>query len=142
MGSEEVGGLGEVKPMRLPDFEARYRFFFNPIRYTSLGLAVLEAMMIGLPIMGLATTEMVTVVENGISGCLDTCVDRLVGCMRELLASPGEARRLGEGARRTALERFNIRRFVRNWEDAFAHVAGRPTGVTVRRQLEQVGGAG
>jgi hypothetical protein len=43
MGSEEVGGLGEIQPMELPAFEARYRFFFNPIRYTSLGLAVCEA---------------------------------------------------------------------------------------------------
>jgi NAD(P)-dependent dehydrogenase (short-subunit alcohol dehydrogenase family) len=29
----------------------------KPVRYTSLGLAVCEAMMLGLPIIGLATTE-------------------------------------------------------------------------------------
>jgi len=40
------------------------RFFFNPIRYTSLGLAVCEAMMVGMPIIGLATTEMATTVQN------------------------------------------------------------------------------
>src|SRR5439155_16544577 len=39
MGSEEWGGLGEVPPPDLPAFAARYRFLFNPIRYTSLGLA-------------------------------------------------------------------------------------------------------
>lgn len=33
--------------------------------------------MVGLPIIGLATTEMVTVVENG-SGYVDTDVDKLV----------------------------------------------------------------
>ena len=36
MGTEESGGLGEVPPMQLAAFQARYRFFFNPIRYTSL----------------------------------------------------------------------------------------------------------
>ena len=41
--------------------KSHYRFFFNPIRYTSLGLAVCEAMMIGMPIIGLATTEMAAV---------------------------------------------------------------------------------
>src|SRR5690606_4327570 len=42
MGAEEMpGGLGEVQHARLPAFVSRYRFFFNPIRYTSLGLAVI-----------------------------------------------------------------------------------------------------
>ena len=40
MGAEEAGGIGEVGNLALPAFCARYRFFFNPIRYTSLGLAV------------------------------------------------------------------------------------------------------
>ncbi len=58
MGAEEAGGLGEVRHVELAAFAARYRFFFNPIRYTSLGLAVIEAMMVGMPIVALATTEM------------------------------------------------------------------------------------
>src|SRR5438445_2243880 len=124
MGTEESGGLGEVPPMQLAAFMARYRFFFNPIRYSSLGLAVCEAMMIGLPIVGLATTEMATVVENGVSGYVDTDPSRLIAPMRELLADPAEAKRLGDGARQKARERFNIRRFARDWQEAFAHVTG------------------
>ncbi|HEX5272667.1 MAG TPA: glycosyltransferase [Gemmataceae bacterium] len=122
MGSEECGGLGEVKPMQLAAFEVRYRFFFNPIRYTSLGLAVCEAMMLGMPVVGLATTEMVTAVEDGVSGYLDTDPAKLVGRMRELLRDPAEARRLGDAARRRARERFDVRRFARDWEAAFALV--------------------
>ena len=72
MDAESLGGLGEVAPSELARFASRYRFFFNPIRYTSLGLAVIEAMMIGLPIIGLATTELATVIENGISGFVAT----------------------------------------------------------------------
>ena len=125
MDAESLGGLGEVSPPDLPAFEARYRFFFNPIRWTSLGLAVLEAMTIGMPIVGLATTEMATAVENGVSGYVDTDLGRLVEPMRDLLADPAEARRLGEGARRRALERFRIDRFARDWEETFAEVAGR-----------------
>ncbi len=125
MASREAGGLGEVPHHELPAFEARYRFFFNPIRYTSLGLAVCEAMMVGLPIVGLATTEMATAVENGVSGYVDTNVDRLVEAMHLLLKDPAEARRLGEGARRRALERFNIQRFVHDWDDTFTLVSGK-----------------
>ena len=121
MGSEQLGGLGEVRHDQLPAFASRYRFFFNPIRYTSLGLAVCEAMMVGLPIIGLATTEMVTVIDKG-SGYVDTDVDKLVEVMRQLLKNPDEARILSEGARVKARSRFNIQRFTRDWNEAFALV--------------------
>lgn len=119
MGALEAGGVGEIEHAQLPAFSAQYRFFFNPIRYTSLGLAVIEAMMIGMPIVGLATTEMATVIENGVSGYVNTDVNILVARMQYMLADPNHARRLGEGARRYALERFHIDRFVRDWNDAF-----------------------
>ncbi|HZW32516.1 MAG TPA: glycosyltransferase [Isosphaeraceae bacterium] len=125
MDAESLGGWGEVPPMRLAAFEARYRFFFHPIRWTSLGLAVVEAMMLGMPVVGLATTELATVIENGVSGWIDTDIGRLVAAMRRLLEDPAEARRLGEGARRRARERFAIERFARDWEDTFALVTGR-----------------
>lgn len=128
MGWHLAAGLGEVPHRDLAAFCAPYRFFFNPIRYTSLGLAVCEAMMIGMPILGLATTEMVTVVTNGVSGFLETDVQKLAGHMRRLLHAPDEARALGEGARRVALERFTIDRFARQWDEVFALVAGRPLG--------------
>ena len=124
MNATRLGGLGEVRRPDLAAFEARYRFFFNPIRYTSLGLAVIEAMMIGLPVVGLATTEMATVVEDGVSGFVATDVGRLIGPMHDLLSDPEAARRMGAQARRAALERFSIERFAREWEDAFATVVG------------------
>ena len=122
MANESAGGIGEVIHKDLPAFEARYRFFFNPIRWTSMGLAVIEAMMVGLPIVGLATTEMATAIRNGESGFVDTDPARLIDAMQALLRDPAEARRLGEGARRHALERFGIGRFIDDWNDAFAHV--------------------
>jgi glycosyltransferase involved in cell wall biosynthesis len=122
MGAEEMGGLGEVLHAELPAFAANYRFLFNPIRYTSLGLAVIEAMMIGMPIIGLATTEMSTVIENGRSGYVDTSVQMLVERMKELLRNPREARRLGQYARLQAMERFGIRRFVNDWNQTFNDV--------------------
>jgi glycosyltransferase involved in cell wall biosynthesis len=138
MGAEALGGLGEVQPPQLARFAARYRFFFNPIRYTSLGLAICEAMMAGMPVIGLATTELVTVVRNGESGWLDTRLDALIERMEALLGSPAEARRLGEGARRTALERFGIDRFARDWAAAFALVTGTDAPRGVVRQPRAV----
>lgn len=124
MAAEELGGIGEIQPPGLAAFECRYRFFFNPIRYTSLGLAVCEAMTLGMPIVGLATTEMATAIQNGVNGYVDTDLNKLVSAMRHLLRDLDDARRLGDGARRYALERFDIRRFARDWEQTVAEVAG------------------
>jgi hypothetical protein len=142
MDAESLGGLGEVFPPALPAFEARYRFFFSPIRWTSLGLAILEAMTIGLPVVGLATTELVTAITNGVHGFLDTDPDRLLEPMRRLLADPAEAQRLGANARRLALDRFHIARFARDWEEAFRLVTGRQRlmGTPVRKEGALVGG--
>jgi glycosyl transferase family 1 len=137
MFAEELGGLGEVAPPELAAFVARYRFFFHPIRYTSLGLAACEAMMLGMPVVALATTEMSTVVENGVSGWIDTDVARLIGHMKDLLGDPAEARRLGEGARKVARERFSVERFAADWDRALREVVGnpppRPVGAGVAR---------
>ncbi|WKB54297.1 glycosyltransferase family 4 protein [Eleftheria terrae] len=121
---QDIGGLGEVENHRLAEVMSQYRFFFNPIRYTSLGLSIIEAMMVGLPIVGLATTELVTVICNGENGYLDTRPERLIEAMQRLLADPKEAQEWGAAARKTALQRFGIERFVDDWLDVFETVAG------------------
>jgi hypothetical protein len=125
MESEQIGGLGEIPHNELPRFAARYRFVFHPARYTSLGLAVCEAMMLGLPVVGMATTELVTVIRDGVSGYIDTSVERLIPRMRALLEDRTLARRLGEAARGTAQRRFAMTRFVREWLDVFAQATSR-----------------
>ena len=124
MGSEACGGAGEVNHHELPERMAAHRFFFNPIRYTSLGLAVIEAMRVGAPVVGLATTELASVIHSGVNGIIDTRIGTLVDAMRELIADPAEARRLGEAGRQMAEERFGIERFVGDWMSALREVAG------------------
>lgn len=123
MNAQHAGGIGEIGNLDLAAFSARYRFFFNPIRWTSLGLAIIEAMTIGMPIVGLATTELATVIVNGENGYVATDIEPLIEAMRAMLAEPREARRLGEGARRTALERFGIDRFAAEWDGLLREVA-------------------
>jgi hypothetical protein len=126
MEATSLGGLGEVKRDDLPAFLAPYRFFFHPIRWTSFGMAACEAMMVGLPIVALATTEMPTVIVDGDAGFVDTRVDRLVGAMEQLLADPALAQRLGGRAREIALDRFGLARFVADWNNALRDVTGTP----------------
>ena len=125
MDSEALGGAGEVPNMALACTMARYRFFFNPIRYTSLGLAVVEAMTAGLPIVALATTELPTVIRNEVNGYIDTRPRRLVDAMKWLLEDPDTARRWGAAARETALARFGMPRFIAEWKAVLAECCDR-----------------
>ncbi|HEY8477657.1 MAG TPA: glycosyltransferase family 4 protein [Chloroflexota bacterium] len=124
MDSERLGGLGDLPQRELLERETRYRFFFNPIRYTSMPLAVIEAMALGLPIVCLATTALYTAVVDGVTGYIDCDLQRLADVMRHLLADRGEAERLGRNARALALDRFGIERFVRDWNHVFQEVCG------------------
>jgi len=124
MGTEEYG-IGEVLHPQLPEFISKYRFFFNPIRYTSLGLSVCEAMMLGVPVVGMATTEMVTTIQNGVNGFLDTNIDKVIKSMKMLLDDRELAHRIGEKGRETANERFTISRFTADWEKTFRQVVDR-----------------
>ena len=119
MGSEKFGGLGDLPHRRLHETETRYRFFFNPIRYTSLPLSVLEAMALGLPIVALATTEIPRAVPNGEAGFVSNNREELLAGMARLIADRELARKLGERARDLARENHGIERFVQNWNRAF-----------------------
>jgi len=120
MGSEETGGLGEVANMEVAACMARYRFFFSPVRYASLGLSLVEAMLCGVPVVGFAATELPCVITSGRDGYVDTRPQRLHEVMRQLLHEPALARQWGAAGRRTALQRFSLGRFIGDWNQALA----------------------
>jgi len=124
METEVFGGLGDIPYRDLHRRVAKYRFLFSPIRYTSLPLAVVEAMTMGMPVVALATTELPTVIENGETGYVSCDSDKLIDAMQFLLAKPKEAHRLGTNARVVARERFGLERFIRDWNGAFAQCSG------------------
>lgn len=115
MGSESHGGLGEIAHDKLAPLLAHYRFFFHPVRYTSLGLAVLEAMFAGMPVVALASAEIASVLRDGDTGFVDSRPRVLQDRMIELLEDETLARALGERGRRMATQRFAIGRFVDDW---------------------------
>lgn len=119
IGSENIGGLGEIDHLLLPNFLTKYRFFFYPARYTSLSLSMLEAMAVGLPIVALETTETSNVIENYVSGFTGNNVEKLIAQMKVLLHNFSIAKEMGRNARKVILNRFNLKRFANDWERIF-----------------------
>src|SRR3712207_2788020 len=107
---------------------ASHRFLFHPARYTSFGMSVCEAMLLGVPVVALATTEMPTVITDGVNGVVSTDPAHLEAGMQALLKDPGLARRLGDAGRETARERFGIERFAREWLDVLHEAVDRGRG--------------
>jgi glycosyltransferase involved in cell wall biosynthesis len=122
MGSDLLGGAGNVPQHEMPSVLAAHRLFFSPIRHTSLGLAVVEALHAGIPVVALATTELASVIRSGQDGYVDTRLPYLVAAMKQLLDDPGLAGQWGRAGQALARERFSIGRFVDDWLRVLAEV--------------------
>jgi hypothetical protein len=94
---------------------ARRRVYVHPVRWTSLGLSLLEAMHLGMPVVGLATTEAVEAVPPE-AGVLSTRPERLWAAVRHYLDDVDAARLAGKAARAAALERYGLARFLADWD--------------------------
>jgi len=118
-----LGGVADLPQDELHDAMARRRVYLHPIRWTSLGLSLLEAMHLGMPVVALGTTEVHEAVPAA-AGVVSTRVDVLADAMRRLVADAEESAERGRAARAAALERYGLERFLEDWDTALAEVAG------------------
>ncbi len=123
LGTDRVTLVGDLPHDRLHPELARRRAYLHPLRWTSLGLSLIESMQIGLPVVCLAATEAVEAVPQG-AGVLSTDLDVLVAGLRELVADPELARGMGEVGRDYALRRFGLARFLSDWDQLLVSLAG------------------
>ncbi|MFH8802036.1 glycosyltransferase [Streptomyces sp. NPDC017936] len=94
---------------------ARCRLYLHPVRWTSLGLSLLEAMFLGMPVVALDTTEVREAVPEG-AGVVSNRFDVLEDAVRRFAADPAHARATGEAARAAVQARYGERRFRDDWE--------------------------
>ena len=114
----DLFGIGAID---LPHAElhremARRRAYLHPIRWTSLGLSLLEAMHLALPVVVLGTTEAFEAVPQE-AGAVSTRLDVLEAALARLVADPDEARERGQAARAAALARYGLDRFLADWDE-------------------------
>lgn len=100
---------------------ARRRVYVHPIRWTSLGLSLLEAMQLGMPVVALATTEAARAVPPG-AGVVSPSVSELHDAMRAFIEDEELARETGAAARQAALERYGLKRFLERWDQVLTEV--------------------
>jgi hypothetical protein len=121
IASEDAGGLGNLPQHLLHDEVAKRRCYLHPYRWTSLGLALLEAMHLGVPVVAFDVTEAREAIPPG-AGVVSNRWDVLTSAIRELRADPDHARAVGEAGRRAALERYGLARFLSDWDRLLTEV--------------------
>lgn len=94
---------------------ARRRCYVHPFRWTSLGLSLVEAMALGMPVVALATTDVPAAVPTG-AGTVSNDLGVLTRAAAALLADADLARRTGDLARAHALDRYGLERFLSDWD--------------------------
>lgn len=122
-----IAELGLQEAVRLVGFEpdvrtllAHAEMLVHPSHSEGFGLAILEAMAAGRPVVATRCGGPEEIVEDGVSGLLVPVEDppALAQAMRRLLTDAEAARALGEAAARRALD-FGLDRTARRTEEVY-----------------------
>jgi glycosyltransferase involved in cell wall biosynthesis len=113
--------LGDVPQQRMHAELARRRVYVHTTRWTSLGLALIEAMQLAMPVVALASTETSEAIPPG-AGLVSTDLSRLHTAVAGYRDDLELARLAGKAARDYALERYGLARFLVDWDQVLHEV--------------------
>lgn len=129
--AEKLGLLDHVVYLGIQDAVERLLgcadLFLLPSSEESFGLAALEAMSCGTPVIGTSIGGIPEVVENGVDGYLFPVgdVDAMAAAAVELLQQPERMKKMRAAARAKAEARFRIETLVPEYEHYYEEVLGR-----------------
>jgi glycosyltransferase involved in cell wall biosynthesis len=114
MQTASIGGTDLPQAAVHTEIAAR-RVYLHTARWTSLGLSLIEAMHLGLPVVALATTGVADAVPSG-AGVVSNDINVLARGLRALVRDPEEATVCGKVGREAAVARFGLQRFLADWD--------------------------
>ena len=118
----ELAFAGNLSPAELDGALVERRAYLHLNRWTSLGLSLIQAMLLGLPVVVLDTTEASRAVPQA-AGVRSIDVADLVAGAGQLLADRDLAVECGRAARAHALDRYDVTRFLHAWTHCFEQAA-------------------
>ncbi len=122
--ADRVSFLGYMKDAR--PILARAHAALCSSRSEGLGIALLEAMAMGVPVVGFAVGGVPEIVADGTTGllCRPDDVAALGATMREALASGARLAEMGDAARESVVQRFSVKAMATGYGPVYAEVVG------------------
>ena len=121
-----LGGIVEMPGWRddMPAALSSLTLFVSAARSEPFGLAIVEAMAAGLPVVAAASEGALEIIEDGTNGRLVPTdhPEALAQAITDLLDDPAERSRLGNNARLAARERYSLRNMGTNTERVYREV--------------------
>lgn len=108
----------------MPAVLSSLTIFVSAARSEPFGLAIVEAMAAGLPVVAAASEGAMEIIEDGVSGKLVPVDDpeAMAQAINDLLDDPLERSRLGRNAVLAARERYSLARMVSDTERVYREV--------------------
>jgi hypothetical protein len=111
-----VRGKGDVPTRRLMRQVARRRVYLHTARWTSLGMSLVEAMYLGMPVVAVASTMAPSVVPAE-AGVVSADVNTLAHALEAFVTDRAAATLAGKAAREFAIAHFSLDRFLSQWDE-------------------------
>ncbi len=115
------GTFDDLPQDRLHAQLGKRRVYVHPYRWTSLGLSLLEAMHLGMPIVALGASETWRAVPAE-AGLVSSDPDECRAAVRYFAHEHEAAAVAGKAARAAALERYGLERFLTRWDQLLLEV--------------------
>jgi hypothetical protein len=122
-GNRGVRGKGDVPAPRLLRQVARRRVYLHTARWTSLGLSLIEAMYLGMPVVAVAST-MAPLVVPAEAGVVSADIPTLAYALEGFVTDVAAASAAGKAARDFAMAHFTLARFLAQWDDVISENCG------------------
>jgi len=117
--TEHVQFLGPIRNVR--EFLSVLDVFAHPSIFEGLGIAVIEAMSMGLAIVATKVDGLAELITDGVEGSLVEPNNpiALSKAMKRILSDPALRENMGQRARKKAVEKFSVKTMIQKYEELY-----------------------
>jgi len=127
---DRLSFLGNVPNSDLPLYLNNARIFILPSLYEGHPKALLEAMACGMPVIGANSPGIRDILIHGENGWLcETDTESIKNAIRHLLSNPELCKKLGDNARKYALDTVSLDRIIEMEMNVYLSILGDFNGI-------------